>query len=69
MREQTGTNAYRCGLCQGAPRYELEREGDVRVTWACESHLGLVLSDLLPPDRHRDVAQVKDLWNVWAPAS
>jgi hypothetical protein len=67
MPEQVGTFAFRCALCDGRPRWQLERIGDVRVTWACTDHLVLVLTDLLPTDKHRDAATVTDLANTWKP--
>lgn len=60
-----GALLRRCRLCDGIPRWRVEREGDAVVTWACELHLGLVLDDLLPTDRHRDCATVHDLMNAW----
>lgn len=65
--EKTGSAAYRCGLCGQDPRWQLTREGDVIVTWACEDHLVLVLTDLLPTDKHRDAARIVDLANTWQP--
>lgn len=61
MIESVGTLAHRCGLCAGTPRWRLEREGDVIVTWACTEHLVLVLADLLEPTQHRRTALVTDL--------
>ncbi len=54
----------RCGV---PARYELEREGDVVLAWACETHLLEALVDLLPTDEHRDAARVRDRWNTWMP--
>jgi hypothetical protein len=65
--ERIGPLAHRCGLCDGQPRFRLERQGDVAVTWACVDHLTLILLDLLPVDEHRDAATVTDLANVWVP--
>lgn len=67
MAERAGTYPRRCGLCDGPPRWRLERHGDVRVTWACFDHLVLVLEDLIPTDKHRDAATVTDLANTWQP--
>ena len=67
MAEIAGTYAYRCALCDGKPRWSLERHGDVAVTWACADHLVLVLTDFLPTDKHRDRATVTDLANTWTP--
>lgn len=63
--EHVGTLAYRCQLCDGEPRWRLDRVGDAIVTWACPDHMVLVLADFLPVDKHRDRAAVTDLWNRW----
>lgn len=63
-----GTYAFRCALCDGPSRWQLERVGDVRVTWACTDHLVLVLTDLLPTDKHWDAVTVTDFANTWRPA-
>lgn len=33
--------AYRCGICDGAPRWRIDRVGDAVVSWACLDHLGI----------------------------
>lgn len=33
--------AYRCGACDGVPRWRIDRRGDAVVSWACLDHLGI----------------------------
>ena len=65
--ETVGTHPHLCQMCNGTPRWELVRQGDVIVTWACEDHLVMVIDDLLPTEKHRHQAMVTDLANTWEP--
>jgi hypothetical protein len=38
--------AYRCEICEGHPRWEITRVGDVVVSWACGDHLAEVCEGL-----------------------
>ena len=31
--------AWRCGQCDGEPEWEINRQGDAVVSWACSPHL------------------------------
>lgn len=34
--------AFRCEVCDGEPRWRLDRRGDAVVSWACPEHLAAV---------------------------
>ena len=43
---KVGTRAYRCAICDGDPRWRLDRTGDATVSWACDSHLPAVCDQM-----------------------
>lgn len=49
------TPAFRCEVCHGHPMWELERIGDVVVTWACDSHVQEALVALQRPHERTSV--------------
>lgn len=59
MTARTGSLAFRCLMCDGAPAWYLLRRGDAVVTWACAEHLHLVADDLLEPGSHRTELTLK----------
>jgi hypothetical protein len=34
--------AFHCEVCDGKPRWRLDRRGDAIVSWACDPHLATV---------------------------
>lgn len=38
--------AFCCQICDGTPRWRVDRYGDAAVTWACNPHLPAVCHDL-----------------------
>lgn len=38
--------AFRCQVCDQEPAWEIVRQGDVAVSWACDDHLSATCDDL-----------------------